>query len=277
MSVEVPGENSPAVEIPKDSFRVQMNYNPEFLYTLLTQNNKSRDISFNSNWMEISEVDYDPFDELYAGLRSELKIKLQPEWQDRSTKSIWLEGSFWNVSTGRVRGWKSRAPELQKEFLLLGEDLDLTTDNNNYYNYLRELLVTRNQNPSWALWINASRPPWGGIEPYFFAARRHGSGIINNTGIKLIFPFPSTLDLNSPHDIEEGLAAFMVIFEKTVRVLYRIDKKHLPLKNLVFEPGASGKEKLEQYLAICSYCNSHYSIVDGSRCPGCGASEPKFS
>jgi hypothetical protein len=275
MSAEVPGENPTAVEIPKDSFRVQMNYNPEFLYTLLTQSNKSGVRSFDSNWMEISEVDYDPFDELYAGLRSDLKIKLQPEWQDRSTKSIWLEGSFWNVSTGRVRGWESRAQELQKEFLLLGEDLDLRTDENTKQ---RRLLVTRGANPSWALWINAFHTSkWGEIEPYFLDARRHGSGFIHEKGIKLIFPFPSTIDLNSPHDIEESLAAFMVIFEKTVRVLYRIDKKHLPLKNLVFEPGASGKEKTEDYLAICSYCNSHYSIVSGPKCPGCGASGPQFS
>jgi len=273
MSAEVSGENLPAVEVLKDSFKVQMNYNPEFLYTLLTQANKSCNIPFNSNWMAISEVDYDPFDELYAGLCSELKIKLQPEWQDRSTKSIWLEGSFWNVSTGRVRGWESRAQELQKEFLLLGEDLDLKTDENAKQ---RRLLVTRGTNPSWALWINAFRAR-DGIEPDFFAMRRRGSGIINSAGIKLIFPFPSTLDLNSPHDIEESLAAFMVIFEKTVRVLYRIDKKHLPLKNLVSALGAAGKEKLEQYLAICSYCNSHYSIVSGPKCPGCGASEPQFS
>ena len=273
MSAEVSGENLPAVEVLKDSFKVQMNYNPEFLYTLLTQDNKSRKILFDSNWMEISEVDYDPFDLLYAGLRSELKIKLQPEWQDRSTKSFWLEGSFWDVETMRARGWESRAQDIQREFLLMGEDLDLTTDEN--ASWIKRL-VTHNQNLNWALWINAFHQS-GGLEPYVLPERRLGVGEVKNAGIKLIFPFPSTLDLNSPHDIEEGLAAFMAIFEKTVRVLYRIDKKHLPLKNLVFEPGASSKEKSEHYLAICSYCNTHYSIVHGPECPGCGAAVPKFS
>lgn len=256
-----------------DNFRVVMKYNPEFVYTVLNRGYKSHVMPLYNNWDAISEEGYDLFTGRYLGgivvspgietvIDCDLKVKSQPDWPDRSTKSFNIRTNLWLPSSHNE--WRFLAPRIQTELLSLGLDFDLTGKPDKDREISKKFLISRNLN------LMTEITHWGDTTFYY-----SGQGSHYVPGIQIKLPFPS-IDLTSPRDIKECLDVLADTLEKTIRALYKIEKKHLPLQSLVFEPLESESTE-KSNLVSCTYCGSNYSIVHGLTCPHCGASKPHFS
>lgn len=258
-----------AEHLSSSAFGVEMKYNPEFLYTLLTRDNKPHDIHLSNNWGAIFSPNYDVFHLISLHLHSDLAASVQVGRRDRSTKVFWLEGGLWRVVDREL----SRQGIQEKLFKLGVNTTDpLMTDKKSFRS--RNYLITRNTNPNWALDVNM----WHRLN-IDESAYLYSFGLSywkNNVyGVKIHSPKPIS-DLVSPQDISNGLNSAAEIFEKTIKVSYEVEEKTLPQQNLVFAPSEEEVSKQSNRIS-CGYCGSDYSIVQGLTCPQCGGSKPQFS
>lgn len=251
-------------ETPRDSFGIEMRYNPEFVYTILNRSNKSRRITLHNNWESIYDSGYDLFsgNSLYksgpstgiaTSVDSDLKVKSNPNWPDRSSK-------IFSISTKLKGGfeWES-FPRLQTELWSMGLDSDLTHDPR--WGFCGKFLISKN------LDLPVTIGYWELHEGRYLVS--------DPDHLVISLPYPS-VDLTSSDDIKKSMDLSAGILEKTIRALYKMCNKHLPLQKLIFEPRESESTE-KSNLASCTYCGSFYPIVHGLTCPHCGASNPKFS
>jgi hypothetical protein len=239
-------------EARKGVFAVDMRYNSDFLFYYLTHDSHRQTISLDNNLEAITEPGYDIFRVATIRFTSDLKVKSQSDWPDRSTKTLSVYAGLWNK-------WQSeffqpdKIPALMEALYAQGIDTDLTRFSEPLYIHNR-FLVAKNENP-----------PWGLI-----------TDTLKTEGVQIVIPYPKQLiDLNSSVDIQKALTPITRIMEKVMRACYQMEKKHLPMEKLVFTPKPVGEET-KKYFASCTYCNADYSIVNGPTCPHCGASKPTF-
>lgn len=266
-------------ETPRDSFGIEMRYNPEFVYTVLDRSYKSKSMILNNNWKSIYEKGYDLFDGQFSSSRKDaseiippfgtigiwtsincdLKVKTIPDWPNRSSKVFSISTELlWPSAHSK---FEFLAPRLQTELLSMGLDFDLTGNPEGPLPGSK-FLISRN------LDLLATIKDWGDTKYY-------QSGSIHTPAIKISLPYPS-IDLASSDDIKKSMDVSAYVLEKTIRALYKMYNKRVPLQKLVFEPLESASTE-KTNIASCTYCNSYYPIVHGLTCPHCGASNPRFT
>lgn len=247
MTTQEQKRDSSDPEAPKGKFSVEMRYNADFLYHLLTHDNHQQSITLDNNMYEITEDEYDIFRFAHIELTSDLKVKSQPDWPNRSTKTLSVKADLWSPQYKLFQ--EGKIPAIMDALYTQGIDTDLSDQRS-------RLLIVRDTNPPLALEIKANAADYG---------------------LRIIFPYPEKLiDLNSSDDIQKAIAPYTKIMEKVTRAFYQMENKQLPLQKLVFEPLESESTE-KSNLASCTYCGSYYPIVHGLTCPHCGASNPKFS
>lgn len=266
-------------EAQKGKFSVEMRYNPEFVYTVLDRSYRSTVMTLNNNWGSIYERGYDLFEEtfssrqirppsiippfgtigIWTSINCDLKVKTSPDWPDRSSKVFSISTELlWPSAHSE---WKFLAPHLQTELLSIGLDFDLTSNPENPPG--SKFLISR------SLDLPATIKDWENTE-YF-----QGGFTKYTPAIKISLPYPS-IDLTSPDDIKKSMDLSANVLEKTIRALYKMYNKRVPLQKLVFEPLESASTE-KTNIASCTYCGSYYPIVHGLTCPHCGASNPRFT
>lgn len=254
-------------EVPGGNFSVEVRYSPDFLFHLLTHDNHWQTISLDNNLGQITEYNYDVFGFVRITLTSDLKVKSQPDWPDRSTKTLSIKAGLWNNEWQHEPFRKDKIPVLIDKLYEQGIDVDLKPFSGDRRFDHSRFLVARDTNPPWALETNAKE--------FLFNLIQYST--FKEVGVRIILPYPEKLiDLYSSDDIQKAIAPYTKIMEKVMRAFYQMEHKQLPLQNLVFEPREiESTEKAN--IASCTYCSSDYSIVHGLTCPHCGASKPHFS
>lgn len=237
---ERPGPSN-SVERRNSGFGVEILYKPQFLYALLTKANKPCRISLDNNWAEISDKELDPISQISVSIDSDLKIKYQDSWPDRATKIFWGKGNI-------QYHWRK-------------DNLDI--------------LFPKEEQGRWSLYPGYATsikqvPALNSLKAGQTFPRDFSISDVQNRSNNI---------LNGPDDIKRELSALGFILEKTIRTIYRLEGKPLPLKKLVFAPRPGGAartnaENIELHWAMCSYCHNLYSLSNGLACPGCGAFKP---
>ena len=252
-------------ETPQDTFGIEMRYNLNFLYHYLTGDNYKHTISLDNNLSTITDEDYDILKFPKIELTSDLKVKTNYHWPNRTDKTLSVNASldFGSPLHFTIQYDEKTVPALMDALSSQG----INTECNDDY---RNGLPKRSGRYARILELKGAQP----LDKLmlYLETTKDWSDTYYTTVHSISFRQP-TIDLQSKLDIYTAITADITMMEKVIRVFYQMEKKHVPTEKLVFAPKQT-KEELQKWFATCPNCRRQYSIVNGPDCPGCGGSNP---